>query len=87
MNREGLEGDVVSGSCLEQSDHEMLEFSIFGEGRGAAILDFGQQTAVFRTLVWRVPWKSVLKGRGVQEGWTLLTKKVKGTGADCPCVQ
>jgi len=29
---------------------------------------------LFKTLVGRVPWDSVLKSKGVQEGWTLLKK-------------
>lgn len=73
MNREGLEGDVVSGSCLEQRDHEMLEFSTLGEVRRevskTAPLDFQRADfELFRTPVGRVPWESVVKGRGVQEG-------------------
>lgn len=28
MNREGLMGDIVDGSCLGQNDHKMIEFSI-----------------------------------------------------------
>ena len=43
-NREGLVGDVVVGSCLGQSDHKMVEFSILGEVRTGisktAVLDF-----------------------------------------------
>ena len=31
---------------------------------------------LFRILVGRVPWESVLMGRGVQEHWTLLKKEV-----------
>lgn len=31
---------------------------------------------LFRTLVGRVPWDSVLKGKGIQEGWLLLKKEV-----------
>ena len=34
--------------------------------------DFGP----FRSLVDRVPWEAVLKGRGVQEGWTLFREEV-----------
>ena len=34
--------------------------------------DFGQ----FRTLVERVPWEKALKGKGVQEGWTLSREEV-----------
>lgn len=29
-NKEGLMGDVVVGGHLGHSDHEMIEFSIFG---------------------------------------------------------
>lgn len=32
-NRDGLVGDVVVGDCLEHSDHEIIEFLIFGEIR------------------------------------------------------
>ncbi|RMC21416.1 hypothetical protein DUI87_02282 [Hirundo rustica rustica] len=32
-NRDGLVGDVVVGGRLGQSDHEIIEFSIFGEVR------------------------------------------------------
>ena len=31
---------------------------------------------LFRTLVVRVPWEAVLKGRGVQEGWALFKKEI-----------
>jgi len=31
---------------------------------------------LFSSLVRRVPWDSLLKGKGVQEGWTLLKKEV-----------
>ncbi|KAK4823853.1 hypothetical protein QYF61_007501 [Mycteria americana] len=34
--------------------------------------DFG----LFRTLVERVPWETVLKGKGVQEGWAFFKKEV-----------
>ncbi|KAF1451556.1 putative RNA-directed DNA polymerase from transposon X-element, partial [Spheniscus demersus] len=35
-------------------------------------VDFG----LFRLLVERVPWETVLKGKGVQEGWTIFKKEV-----------
>ena len=59
-NREGLVGDVMVRSCLGQSDHEMVEFSILGEARkGAsktAVLDFRRADfELFKTLVGRVP--------------------------------
>jgi len=34
--------------------------------------DFG----LFRTLTERVPWERVLKGKGVQEGWTFFKEEV-----------
>ena len=34
--------------------------------------DFG----LFRTLVERVPWDRVLKGKGVQKGWTFFKEEV-----------
>ena len=34
--------------------------------------DFG----LFRRLVDRVPWEAVLKGKGVQEGWTFFKKEI-----------
>jgi len=45
------------------------------------MVDFG----LFRTLVERVPWGRVLKGIGVQEGWTFFKEEVlKSTEAGCP---
>ena len=80
-NRKGLVGDVVVRRCLGQSDHKMVEFSILGEVmRGTsktAVLDFRRADfELFRTLVGRVPWEAVQKGRGVQEGWALLKKEI-----------
>ena len=31
---------------------------------------------LFRMLVERVPWERVLKGKGVQEGWTFFKEEV-----------
>ncbi|XP_071884244.1 small ribosomal subunit protein mS29 isoform X1 [Anas platyrhynchos] len=78
---ERLVGDVVVGSCLGQSDREMVEFSILGEARKGtsktAVLDFQRADfELFRTLVGRVPWEAVLKGRRVQEGWALFKREI-----------
>ena len=59
----------------------MVEFSILGEVRmgvskTAALAFWMADFELFRTLVGRVPWESVLKGRGAQEGWMLLKKEV-----------
>ena len=80
-NREGLVGDVEVGGCLGQSDHDMVEFSILGGGtRGnskTATLDFRRADfELFRRLVGRVPWGSVLESKGVQDGWLLFKKEV-----------
>jgi len=43
--------------------------------------DFG----LFRMLVERVPWERVLKGKGVQEGWTFFKEEVlKAQGQSVP---
>ena len=81
MNREGLVGDVMVGGHPGHSDHKMTEFLILGEvrrgvSRTAALdmrrADFG----LFGSLVDRVPWEAILKGIGVQEGWTFFKKEI-----------
>ncbi|KAK4827898.1 LOW QUALITY PROTEIN: hypothetical protein QYF61_022321 [Mycteria americana] len=84
VNREGLVGDVMVGGCLGHSDHERIEFLILGEERrGAsrtAALDFQRADfGLFRRPVDRVPWEAVLKGKGVQEGWTFFKKEILKT--------
>ncbi|KAK4823326.1 hypothetical protein QYF61_000928 [Mycteria americana] len=79
--REGLVSDVMAGGCLGQSDHEMIEFLIRGEVRRGvsrtATLDFRRADfGLFRRLVDRVPWDTVLKGKGVQEGWAFFKKEI-----------
>ena len=69
------------GDCLGHSDHKVTEFSILAEVRRGvsrtATLDFWRADfGLFRTLADRVPWEAVLKGRGVQEGWTFLKKEI-----------
>ncbi|KAK4824952.1 hypothetical protein QYF61_021640 [Mycteria americana] len=81
VNREGLVGDVTVGGCLGQSDQEMIEILILGEVRRGvsrtAPLDFRRADfGLFRSLVDRVPWEAVLKGKGVQEGWTFFKKEI-----------
>ena len=65
---------------MSHEDHEMIEFLILGGVRRTAgrtaTLDFQRADfGLFRSLVDRVPWEAVLKGKGVQEGWTSLFKK------------
>ncbi|TRZ07701.1 hypothetical protein HGM15179_019408 [Zosterops borbonicus] len=59
-NRDELVGDVVVGGHLGPSDHEIVEFSIFGEIRRSInktfILDFRRADFdLFRRLIQRVP--------------------------------
>ena len=80
-NSEGLVGDVKAGDCLGQSNHETVEFSILGDVRRVtsktAVLNFKRvDFDLFRTLVARVPWESLLKGKGVQEAWMLLKMEI-----------
>ncbi|GAB0208053.1 hypothetical protein GRJ2_003271000 [Grus japonensis] len=80
-NREGLVGDVVVGGRLGLSNHEMIEFSIHGKVRRGisktTTMDFRRADfGLLRTLVERVPWETVLKGKGVQEGWAFFKKEV-----------
>ncbi|KAK4807040.1 hypothetical protein QYF61_018381 [Mycteria americana] len=80
-NREGQVGDVVVGGRLGLSDHDMIEFLIRGEVRRrvskTTTVDFRRADfGLFRTLVERVPWETVLKGKGVQEGWAFFKKEV-----------
>jgi len=62
----------------------MVEFSILGEVmravRKTAALDFQvEDFELLRTLVGKVPWDSVLKGEGLQEGWVLLKREILET--------
>ncbi|GAB0189143.1 hypothetical protein GRJ2_001380200 [Grus japonensis] len=80
-NRERLLGDVVVGGCLGLSDHEMIRFLIHGKVRRGisktTTMDFQRADfGLLRTLVERVPWETVLKGKGVQEGWAFFKKEV-----------
>jgi len=79
--RVGLVGDVVVGGHLGLSNDKTTEFFLCGEvKRGiskTATMDFWRvDFGLFRTLVERVPWERILKGKRVQEGWTFLRKEV-----------
>jgi len=40
-------------------------------------MDFQMEdSGLFRTLIEKVPWKRVLKGKGVQAGWTFFKEAV-----------
>lgn len=74
----GLVDDVVLGVLLGQRDHKMIEFSIPGvvreKVRKTSTLDFRRADfGLFRTLIGRIPWETLLEDTGVQEGWTHQT--------------
>ncbi|PKU38106.1 rna-directed dna polymerase from mobile element jockey-like [Limosa lapponica baueri] len=74
-------GDVTVGGCLGHSDCERIEFSILREARRrvsrTATMDFRRADfGLFRSLLDKVPREAVLKGKGVQEGWTIFKEKV-----------
>ena len=61
------------GVHLGHSDHEMMEFSIFGEIRRniSKTLTLGFQRAdfgLFRRVIQRVPWKQPLKTKAFRKG-------------------
>ncbi|GAB0206658.1 hypothetical protein GRJ2_003131400 [Grus japonensis] len=82
VNREGLVGDVMVGGHLGHCEYVICnEFFILGAVRRRVSItatldvqkaDFG----LFRSLAGRVPWEAVLKGKGVQEGWTFFKKEI-----------
>ncbi|RMC15976.1 hypothetical protein DUI87_08183 [Hirundo rustica rustica] len=66
VNRDGLVGDVMVGGHLGQSDHEIIEFSIFGEVKRSTsktlALDFWRADfGLFRRLIQSTPWEEALK--------------------------
>lgn len=80
VNR-GLVGEVKVGGHLEHSNHELTEFVILGKVRRvlsrSATHEFqGADFGLLRGLLGGVPWETVLKGRGVQEGWVFFKKKI-----------
>ncbi|RMB92801.1 hypothetical protein DUI87_30695 [Hirundo rustica rustica] len=80
-NRDGLVEDVVVGGCMGQSDHEIIEFSIFGEVRRSTsktlALDFWRADfGLFRRLIQSIPWEAALKNKRVQESWACLKTEI-----------
>ena len=75
---------MVVGGCLGLSNHKMIQFSVRGEvKRGASktiTMDFWRADfGLLRKLVEGVHWEKVLKGKGVQEGWTFFREEVLKT--------
>ncbi|GAB0205816.1 hypothetical protein GRJ2_003047200 [Grus japonensis] len=77
VNREGLMGEVAIGGRLGHSDHEVVEFKIFGDRRKTATktstLDMRRADfRLLRELVSQVPWETALEGIGVHQCWSLF---------------
>ena len=47
-----------------------------GVSKTATLKFWGADFKLFRTLVGRIPWDSVQKGKDVEEGWTFLKNEV-----------
>ncbi|GAB0183186.1 hypothetical protein GRJ2_000783900 [Grus japonensis] len=77
---EGLVGDVMVGGCLGHNDHEMIGFDSWrskeGDWQNCCLGVLEADFGMFRRVVDRVPWEAVLKGKGVQEGWTFFKKEI-----------
>jgi len=83
-DRKGLVGDVVVRGCFGLSNHEMTEFLVHDKVKRRAskttTMDFRRADfGLFRSLVERVPGERVLKGKGVQAGWTFFKVEVLKT--------
>lgn len=68
-------GDVMVRGHLGYSNHKIIELLILGEvrrrvSRAATLAD----SDLFRSLVDKLPWKAVLKSKGVQGVWTFFKK-------------
>jgi len=76
-HKECLVEDVKVGGRLGCSDHEMVEFGILHGGSRAIsrikTLDLSRANfSLFKELLGGIPWARALKGRGVQECWSLF---------------
>ncbi|MGZ7263549.1 hypothetical protein ACXWQS_09520, partial [Streptococcus pyogenes] len=72
-------GDVVIGGRLGHSDHEVVEFKIYGDRRKSATktssLDMGKADfRLLRELVSKVPWETALEGLDVHQCWSFFKR-------------
>ncbi|KAK4819007.1 hypothetical protein QYF61_024123 [Mycteria americana] len=79
--REGTRWTSCSRTEKDLWRSQNEEVLILGEVRRGvsrtATLDFQRaDLGLFRSLVDRVPWEAVLKGKGFQEGWTFFKKEI-----------
>ncbi|RMC21781.1 hypothetical protein DUI87_02650 [Hirundo rustica rustica] len=92
VNRDGLVGDVVVGGRLGQSDHEIIEFSIFGEVRRSTSktlpLDFQRADfGLFRRLIQSIPWEAALKNKSSGKLGMPQNRDFEGTGTLSLCAE
>jgi len=80
----GLVSDVMVGGLLGHSDHEWIVFDSWRSKQSSSQNCY--RRAEFG-LVDRVPWEAVLKGKAVQEGWTLLKEILKAQEQAVPMCQ
>ena len=70
-------GDIRIGGCLGCSDHAMVEFTLQRDMRQAKskmrMLHFRKANLqVFRELVSKTPWKTVLMDKGAEQRWQIF---------------
>lgn len=89
-NREGTVGNLMVGSCLGHSDYKMIRalFTVRSRevARKTTVLNFYRADfELFRTMVGRIPWETVLKGKRVPGSLdTAEEGNFKGAGTVCP---
>jgi len=71
---------TINKAPLGVSDHEMIVFSVLGEVKmgvsKTTTMDFQRADfGLFRTVFERVARERVLKGKGVQAGWTFFKEE------------
>ena len=75
-NANELIGDIRIGGCLGCSDHAMVEFTLrraLRQVESNRKLNF--RTAnfqLFRELIKKTPWETVLMGKGMQQRWQIV---------------
>lgn len=78
---------MMVGGHLGHGDHKIVEFSILGEVRKGvsktATLDYQRAGfCQFRRLIDRVPWETLLKGKGLHKNLDIVQdKNLKVAGA------
>lgn len=74
-------GDVIARGHLGYNNHKVMEFLVLRYIKECGQENWRTETSggefgLFRRLVERLPWAAILKGKGVQEGWTCFKKEI-----------